>query len=767
MHPEWFRMTAIFEFLFKYRPLLFERGNITFHPLWPSYISWLFAVTALVGSYILYRRSPVSLPWRYALSGLRAGAFLTVLFLFLQPALRLRSVIPQKSFVAIAYDLSKSMEIRDGPEKESRLEVERRLLRPAANPLLANLASKFKLRFFRFSGSAERTESFGDLPRHGQITDLDMTLRQITGELATVPIAGIVLITDGADNHSANLDATASQFRARNVPVYTIGIGSPAFPRDTEVLRVSVPRKVLKNTVVEAEVSVRSNGYAGRRARLLVLDRDQQLQSQEITLGSDGEVKTFKISFSSQDAGPRVFTFRVEPFPDELIPENNDQTALVQVVDEQPKILYVEGEPRWEYVFLRRAILPDKNLQLVTLLRQADKKFLRQGVESASTLEKGFPSDKAELFKYKGIILGSVEASFFTLDQFRIISDFVSQRGGGFLMLGGRKSFGQGGYINTPIEDMLPVELGRSARTIPEFQDLEFKVRPSSYGLQHPITRLSLAEDVNKKRWDAAPSLVGFNPTAGPKPGATVLAQGSTPDSRGQSPVILAFQRFGRGKSVAFTTNTSWRWRMGQAHTDSFYELFWRQMLRWIVSDVPDPVSAAAEKNSYSPDESVVVRAEVNDSSFMPVNKAQITAQVKSPSGQFNSLQFTWDAEKDGSYSAVFKPAEEGVYEITSEAFQGAKSLGAAKSNFRVAESAEEFHNAAMNSMLLKRLSAETGGRYYSPGDSRTLAEDISYIDTGSSRLEEKDLWDMPFLFLLLVGLIGSEWFFRKRKGLA
>ena len=392
-------MTAIFEFFFKYRPLLFERGNIAFHPLWPSYFSWVLAAAALVGPFILYRRSPVPARWRHGLSGLRAGAFLITLFLFLQPVLRLRSVIPQKSFVAIAYDTSKSMEIRDGPGRQSRLEMEQHLLRPAANPLLAELASKFKLRFFRFSNSAERTESFTDVARHGQITDLDRTLHDIAGELATAPIAGIVLITDGADNHSANLDATASQFRARNIPVYTIGIGSPAFPRDTEVLRISVPGKVLKDTVVEAEVSVRSNGYAGRRARLLVMDRDRQLQSQEITLGGDGEVKTFKINFSSQDAGPRVFTFRVEPYPDELIPENNDQTALVQVVDERPKILYVEGEPRWEYAFLMRALLPDKNLQLVTLLRQADGKFLRQGVESASTLEKGFPTDKAELFK--------------------------------------------------------------------------------------------------------------------------------------------------------------------------------------------------------------------------------------------------------------------------------------------------------------------------------------------------------------------------------
>jgi uncharacterized membrane protein len=550
--------------------------------------------------------------------------------------------------------------------------------------------------------------------------------------------------------------------------VYTVGIGSADFPRDTEVLRVTAPKRILKDTIVEAEVSVKSKGYPGRRSRLVVLDRDRQLQSQEIALGSDGEVKTYKVNFSSQAAGPRVFSFRLEPFADELIAENNDQTVLIRVEDEQPAILYVEGEPRWEFGFLRRAILSDKNLQLVTLLRQADGKFFRQGESKlAATLEKGFPTEKADLFKFKGMILGSVEASFFTFDQLRMISDFVSQRGGGFLILGGKNSFGQGGYVNTPIEDMLPVQLGQTTRNIPELNELEYRVRLTSYGSQHPITRLSLSADDNRKRWDAAPALVGFNPTAGPKPGATVLAQGSTPDTKGQSPVILAFQRFGKGKSIAFMTATTWRWKMGQEHSNNFHELFWKQMLRWLVSDAPDPVNAETEKNSYSPDEPVWIRAQANDPSFLPLNNAQMHVQVKTPSGEISSVPLSWDVEKDGTYSGSFKPEEEGIYEISSEAFQGSKSLGTAKSNFRIAPSNEEFHNAAMNADLLRRLSAETGGRYYSPKDTRTLPEDISYVDTGSSRLEEKDLWDMPFLFMLLVGLISIEWILRKRKGLA
>jgi uncharacterized membrane protein len=763
-------MTAIFEWLFKYRLLLYERGAVAFQPLWPGYVTWVLAAVAIVGSFLLYRRLAGVLPfyWRFALAGLRAVSFLVVLLLLLRPVLRLHSVIPQKSFVAIAYDLSRSMEIKDSPRGQSRLVQEQTILRPVDNPLLAQLAAKFKLRYFRFSGSAERTEAFADAPSHGGITDLEKSLNQISSELASAPLAGVVLITDGADNHSKNIEATAAQFRTRRIPVYSIGIGSTDFISDVEVLRVAAPRKVLKDTTIEAEVSVRSIGYPGQRCKLQVLDQEKPLNSREITLGSDGEVKTYKIIFNCQTAGPRVYKFLVEPFPKEVIPENNDQTLLIQVEDEQPKVLYFEGEPRWEYAFLRRAVLQDKNLRLVSLLRQADSKFLGQGEsESAGAFEKGFPTERAELFKYKAIILGSVEASFFTFDQLQILSDFVSRRGGGFLMLGGKNSFGQGGYIHTPLEDVSPLILGQSNGTVPEFQDLEYRVQLTGYGWQHPICRLSLSEDQNRKRWETAPALVGFNPTLGPKPGAIILARGSAPDAGGQSPVLLAFQRFGKGKAVAFAAASSWRWRMGQDHADNFHELFWKQMLRWLASDVSDPVTVISEKHSYSSDDTAVIRAEVCDSSFLPLNNARLITQIKSPSGQFTSAQLDWDAEKDGAYSGAFKPMENGIYEVATEAFQGDKSLGSAKTNFRVAESTEEFHNAAMNTDLLQQLSKETGGRYYAPGDIHSLPEDISYIDKGSSRIEEKDLWDMPFLFLLLAGLISSEWILRKRKGLA
>lgn len=762
-------MTALFEWLFKYRPLLYERGTVEFQPLWPSTLTWLLVAAALLIPYLIYRRagSTLSNSWRYGFAALRAALFLVILLILLQPTLRIHSVAPQQNFVAIAYDLSRSMDIQDEKNGRSRLEAMKEVFRPADNPLVESLSSKFKLRYFSFSGSAERSAEVPEESKRGDVTDLTRALNQISEEMADLPVAGIVLATDGADNHSSDLNGFLARFQARGIPVYSVGAGEEDFPRDAEILKVSLPGTVLKDTVFEAEVSVRASGYAGRAAKLMVTDQGRPIQSQEIVLGADNEIKTFKINVGSRSEGSRILQFRLEPLPGEMVEQNNVRTALVTIEDAKPEILYVEGEPRWEYGFLRRAIEQDKNLRLITLLRQADGTFKRQGIESPDTLDEGFPTERAELFKYKAIVLGSVEASFFTFDQLRMISDFVSQRGGGFLMLGGRNAFAPGGYANTPLEDLLPVQLGRSGETSQEYQNREFKVVLTRYGEEHPVCRLSLSESLNTQRWKNAPNLIGFNATAGPKPGATVLARGNVPGTGGQNPVILAFQRFGKGRSAAFATSSSWRWRMELDHEDNFHEQFWRQMLRWLVSDVPDPLDVRPEKSSYARGDVALLKVEANDGSFLPLNNVAFSATIKAPSGQTTAVPVEGEYGKDGMYAATFNPQEEGIHEFSCEAFEGEKSLGTARAYFRVAESEEEFHDASLNDALLRRISSETGGRYYALSGLGTLAEDISFTDKGVSRIEELDLWDMPFLFLLLIGLASTEWTFRKRKGLS
>ncbi len=763
-------MELLFEFLFKYRPLLYERGTVSFRPPWPPYVTWLLAVSAIAFALLTYLRAKGGIPigWRFLLTGLRGMSLLVVLLLLAQPILLVPSVVPQKSFVAIAYDTSRSMEIRDGSEGRSRLGIERELLKPGPASWIEELGRKFKLRYFRFAGSADRTSGYEEPKRHGGHTDIERSLDAVMGEFASAPVAGIVLLTDGADNRSADLPGLAARLRSRRVPVYAIGIGSPSFGRGVELVQVSAPRHVLRDSIVEATVSIRATGGAGRKTRLVAREGERELRSVEVILGDAGEVKSHRLTFPSGPSGAHVYSFRVDPLPDEQLKENNVLDILVDVDDSQPQVLYVEGEPRWIFGFMRRAAAEDKSLRLVTLLRQADGKFLRQGVESSSTLERGFPTDSRELFSYKALVTGNVEASFFTFDQLRLISEFVSRRGGGFLMLGGRNSFAQGGYVNTPIEDLLPLVIRTDRPSdITGSQDLEFKARLTSYGLEHPVARISVDDAENRKRWEEAPALVGLNPTFGVKAGATVLATAVVGEPSGPARALLAFQRFGRGRSIALTTGSIWRWRMEMDHRDDFHDAFWRQMLRWLVAGAPDPVNVESSKHSYSLDETVAISAEVRDADFIPLNNVRMTVRVEAPSGQAVSLPASWEPRKEGLYSASFKPIEEGIHRISVEAFTGDTSVGRSSGSFRIAESTEEFHGAQLNADLLRTLAKETGGRYYEPDEAGTLVEDISYIDNGASQIEEKAIWDMPFLFLLLVGAICAEWTLRKKWGLA
>src|SRR5207245_3773416 len=212
-------------------------------------------------------------------------------------------------------------------------------------------------------------------------------------------------------------------------------------------------------------------GYGGQTVPLSVEDDGRIVSTQEVTLPPDGESATVKVRFTANEAGARTFKFRVPTQAGEQVTQNNARDALIQVNDRAEKVLYYEGEPRFELKFLRRAVEADKNLQVVTLDRTAENKYYRQAVTHPDELIAGFPKTREELFQYRALILGSVEAASFTPEQLRMIADFVNKRGGGLLMLGGRRSFAEGGWGGTPVGEVLPVVIENAgAKYLSELQ---------------------------------------------------------------------------------------------------------------------------------------------------------------------------------------------------------------------------------------------------------------------------------------------------------
>jgi uncharacterized membrane protein len=529
-----------------------------------------------------------------------------------------------------------------------------------------------------------------------------------------------------------------------------------------------MPSSVLKGTSVTAEVRVAQRGLGGARVQLQVEDAGRVLQSQEIRLPPDGESAAARVHLTASEAGPRTLRFRVAPQPGEAIAENNQQDVPVQVVDRREKILYFEGEPRFELKFIRRAVAEDKNLQVVCLQRTSQNKFLRLDVDDAEELAGGFPRTREELFRYRGLVLGSVEASFFTADQLRMIAEFVGQRGGGLLALGGRHSFAEGGYAPTPLAEVLPVVLEEGRRDPKQAFFAEMKVEPTPFGMTHGVTQLGASEEISAERWKKLPPLSTLNPVRRTKPGAVSLLMGRGTGLPGPQ-VVLASQRYGAGKSLAFTTDDSWLWQMHAdiPLEDMTHETLWRQLLRWLVSGVPGQVTATVSPERVTPGSTVTVAATVKDGTYLTVNDAQVVAHVTEPSGAQREVPMEWSVGKDGEYGARLTAHDQGRYEVRVEARRADKALGSDTAQVQAADLDTEYFGAEMRRPLLERIAKETGGRFYTPETVRSLPEDIRYGGGGATVQERKPLWDMPALYLLVVGLVSAEWGYRKHRGLA
>ena len=252
----------------------------------------------------------------------------------------------------------------------------------------------------------------------------------------------MVLVSDGADN-SESFDATQlAEIGGYGVPIHTVGVGRESIPEDIELENVSMASTIMSGSQVNAQVSIR-HAEPGL-ARLKVYDGDAILASEEINLQGAVGLTTHWVDFDIGGAGVKDLQFSLDAIPGERNTVNNAQYRSIHVPEDRRRILYVEGEPRWEYKFIRRALEEDSPLRLVSLLRTTPNKFYRQGVESQDELENGFPEDREELFGYDALIVGSFAAADLTEDQQEAIRDFISERGGSLLMLGGRRGLADG-----------------------------------------------------------------------------------------------------------------------------------------------------------------------------------------------------------------------------------------------------------------------------------------------------------------------------------
>src|ERR1700730_15961700 len=452
----------MFEFLFKYPRAVFSKGEFVLLGAWPKWVLAIFLLAAAAGlAWLIRSKLPQASPrvrnWKAGVIWVLQFAMAALLLILLwQPAIMVAELRPQQNIIAVLVDDSRSMSIGDNGETR-----ESQAVKALGNGVLDQLQKKFQVRLYRVDGGMARISKLDDLkvPPPAPATHIGDGLKQLAAEAADLPIGAVVLLSDGADN-SGGIDLdTISTFRSRRIPVHTVGFGLEQVPHDVEVTDAVVAPRALADSRLAAKVSLHQRGYSGQKAMLTVRDGAKTLAGRQITLAADGQAQNEALLFNPGDAGAKTLQFLVDPLPGEENHDNNSVSRLVNVESAKRRVLYMEGEPRWEYKFIRRAEQDDRLLTVVSMLRTSENKIYRQGIDDPKELADGFPSGAEDLFPDQAIIIGSVEANYFTAAQKELIQQFVARRGGGLLFLGGRASLGDGGWAGSSLADLLPVAL--------------------------------------------------------------------------------------------------------------------------------------------------------------------------------------------------------------------------------------------------------------------------------------------------------------------
>ncbi len=538
----------MFELLFKYPRSVFSKGTLVLLGAWPW---WVYALLVLVAGAGLAWLIRSQLPraagqvrnWKAGIIWLLQFALAALILLLLwQPAVLVAELRPQQNIIAVVVDDSRSMAIADGGD-ETR---EAQAIKVLQGGVIDQLQKKFQVRVYRMDRQISRLAKPEDLKTSppASATRIGDSLKQLAGEAADLPIGAVVLLSDGADN-SGGIDLdTISTFRSRRIPVHTVGFGAERVARDVEIEDAVIAPRALADSRLSAKITLRQRGYAGQKAMLTVRDGGKVLAGRQITLAGDGATQNENLLFNPGDAGAKTLQVSVDPLPGEENRDNNSVSRVVNVESAKRRVLYVEGEPRWEYKFIRRAEQDDRLLTIVSMLRTSENKIYRQGIEDPKELADGFPLRAEDLFPYQAIIIGSVEANYFTPAQKELIQQFVDRRGGGLLFLGGRAALGDGGWAASSLADLLPVTLPNKKGT---FHRDPATASLTAAGTDNIITRLVEDPAANVERWKKLPYLMDYQEVGTPKPGAVVLAEMT---AAGRKMPMLITENYGRGRTA-------------------------------------------------------------------------------------------------------------------------------------------------------------------------------------------------------------------------
>ncbi|MCY4158529.1 MAG: glutamine amidotransferase [Bacteroidetes bacterium] len=749
--------------MFKFDAIQFAEGTIT---LQASVLALTLLVIVLVILGITFLRSEAPLHVRGISLGLRSAAALLLIFPLFEPRLVVPEVVPDENFVAVIVDVSDSMLLPDGPQGQTRLEWARELVYGPESGILQGIDDLFKVRLYVYASSVTRADSiYRAVPVHE--TDLAAALDRVRMDFRGIPLTGVVILTDGNTTNRQEALDQADLFQDQGIGVHAIGIGSSAFTAERELLEVIAHKGLGEEAGTELEVKIRSFSSGPDPATIAVYDGDVEVYSESVRLKGDGLIDQMEFFFEPPASGAREYRITLETAVDELNTLNNSLPLLIDSRTDTLRVLYFEGHLRQEYKFVKRALESDPVIHFASITRTGTGKYYRQGILSPDELVGGFPTEADVLYDFDTIILGDVEASAFSLRQMQLIESFVRVRGGGFVMLGGRNAFAEGDYAGTPIADLLPVRIDHTRiQVLPmrfegEEGDRGYVFEPTPEGLEHPFMKLSPDASVNRILWREMPRLTSINFLGGAKPGAQILAMKSE-DHNGSEESILTIQRYGKGRTAALATSSTWRWQMLLEAEDERHERFWKQFARWLAASAPARVDLETSGTRLAPEESHQLGVRVYDETYLPLTGIELHAMIQAPDRTIQSLSTKESLSEDGRFKIHFTPEEQGVYELMVEAVQDGELIGRNRGSYLVRHQPLEYYNATLKQEFLEQMATV----YYTPAEISDVRMNLQSRQTSTSVYRAAYLWDMPLLFILSILLLCGEWLYRRRQGL-
>lgn len=781
-------------------------------------VALVIAAGLAVGVYYWRHLKKLTLAPRIVLVGMRAAMVALALFLLLDPCIVGDRFKPGEHYVTLLFDNSKSMEITgmDGLSRAGRLMS---AYGASDSDFEQALRRKYQVALYQFGANLERIDSVDRLDFSANQSDLLGAAEDSVRDLSGVDVSAVIVFSDGiqqTDEGEIDLD----RLESLGAPVFTVGTDSDSRWADVEIGDLTVNRTDFDSSPVTVIAPVKATGLKGSQAIVEIIIGDRVVKSKRIVLDADEQEHEVRLDFVPKDKGWLEYEARVRlaetggsdspdavanisaPLKDRIL-QNNSRRFTIDNTQKEYRILYFAGRPNWEHRFLRRALEEDEQLRLTSLIRisRPDRKFvyrgrrasltnplfegfdnaqdqprydeavfLRFGVEE-SELAKGYPFDAEELFAYDLLIWGDIEFDFFSPDHIDLTREFVRKRGGAWLLLGGSHSFTEGNYAGTPVESMLPVQLRSPTDTDPISATSlarKFEVTPTMDGLLSGAWALDTNPQHSEELWDEMPELAGINLFPITRPGATVHARVRSPMPGIDSAPLFMTQRYGEGKTAILATASTWQWQMQVDVENEAHEKLWRQILRSLVADTPEPIYLRDTEDVYTVGQPVDFSVIIRDRVFEEREGLRASLKVVTPSNEEIMIAVDESIHEAGLYSSEFLPTEPGMHRLLISATDSDdKIVGELETAFLTEPDQREFKKARYDESFLISLAAKTGGKFYRLDQLDQLLAEIPWEDRREPDLLRYHLWHFGPFFFILAAMFFTDWFMRRRRGYA